>query len=206
MFVIFIVLILALLGIVLGLSMRRINRKLWILLVILTILAAAASLVSYFTPLTVQVAMRLVLKNLETTFSRDGICIQTTGYTCGPAAAVTVLRQLGVEAKESDLAILSKCTLNGTTNEQLVDAINKLYGKKGIDCAIRNFDSIDQLKEICPVIAVIKLSPVIGHYTVVLEVTDDKVIVGDPIAGKKEWSHEDFKKKWLLTGIALKKR
>ena len=152
--------------------------------------------------------MQLVeeLKNLQTTFSQDGICIQTTGSTCGPAAAVTVLSQLGIEAQESDLAIMSKCTLiKGTTCEQLVRAIKKLYSKKGIDCSIRKFDSIDQLKETCPMIAAINLSSVVGHYTVVLEVTDDKVIVGDPIAGKKEWTYEYFKNKWSSVGIVLKR-
>ena len=200
------VLILALLGIVLGLSIGRVNRKLWIILAMLTVLVIAASLVSFVTPLAVPVAMRLVLENLQTTFSKDGICIQTTGFTCGPAAAVTALRQLGIEAQEGKLAITAKCTLKSTTNELLANAIKKLYGKKGIDCSIRNFGSIDQLKGNCPLIAGIKLSSVIDHYTAVLEVTDDKVIVGDPIAGKKEWSYEDFKKKWFSVGIVLKKR
>lgn len=149
--------------------------------------------------------MHYELKNLQTTFSKDGICKQTTGFTCAPAAAVTVLRLLGVEAKESELAIHSKCTpKGGTTNENLVNAIEKLYGKKGIDCSYLPFDSIEQLKVKCPLIACINLSSVVSHYTVVLEVTEDKVILGDPIGGKKQWSYEDFKKRCWPTAIVLK--
>ncbi len=54
-------------------------------------------------------------------------------------------------------------------------------------------------------ITVIKLSSAVGHYTAVLEVTEDKVIMGDPIAGKKEWSYENFRKKWQLDGIVVKR-
>jgi predicted double-glycine peptidase len=200
------ILILALFGIFVALSVRVIKKKLHLLLIISAVLAIAVSLpicVLYFGP---SIWIRHELKNLQTTFSKDGICIQTTGYTCGPAAAVTVLRRLGIEAQESELAISSKCALkNGTTNELLANAIKKLYGKKGIDCSIRKFDSIDQLKGICPVIAALKLSSAASHYTVVLEVTDDKVIVGDPTGGKKEWSCEYFGKRWFSDGIVIKR-
>jgi predicted double-glycine peptidase len=200
------VLLIALFVISIALSVWMTKRKFHPLLIVSTALAIAVSLffcVTYFGP---SIWIRQELKNLQTAFSKDGICKQTTGFTCGPAAAVTVLHQLGIEAQESELAIMSKCTLKkGTTSEQLVNAIKKLYSKKGIDCSIRKFDSIEQLKEICPMIAAIKLSSVVSHYTVVLEVTENKVIVGDPIAGKKEWSHEYFRNKWWSTGIVLKR-
>jgi predicted double-glycine peptidase len=200
------VLILALFGIFVALSVRVIKRKLHLLLLISIVPAIGVSLwfcVTYFGP---SIWFRHELKNLQTTFSKDGICKQTTGFTCGPAAAVTVLSQLGIEAQEGELAITSKCSLkNGSTYENLASAIKKLYGKKGIDCSIRNFDSIDQLKDICPMIAVIKLSFVMDHYTAVLEVTEDKVIAGDPIVGKKEWTYEDFRKKWRFVGIIIKR-
>lgn len=200
------VLILSLFGIFTVLSVKVIKRKFHLLLVLTIIPIFTVSLcicVIYFGP---SIWIHHELKHLKTTISKDGICKQTTGYTCGPAAAVTVLRQLGIEAQESELAISSKCTLkNGTTNELLASAIKKLYGKKGIDCSIRKFNSIDQLRDICPVIAAIKLSSAAGHYTVVLEVTEDKVITGDPGYGKKEWSCENFKKKWYSDGIIVKR-
>ena len=205
MFETFGVLTLVLFGFFIAVSVLVIKRKLHLLLIILTVLVIAFSLsfcVTYFGP---SIWIHHELQNLHTTFSKDGICIQTTGFTCGPAAAVTVLRQLGIDAQESELAVSSKCNIkNGTTYEHLTSAIKKLYGKKGIDCSIRNFDSIDQLKDIYPIIAVIKLSSAVDHYTAVLEVTEDKVIVGDPIAGKKEWTYEDFSKKWRSVGIVLK--
>jgi hypothetical protein len=45
------------------------------------------------------------LSNLRTRFDSDGICRQTTDYTCGPAAAVTALGKLGLTAEEGELAV-----------------------------------------------------------------------------------------------------
>lgn len=206
-FIFFGILIPVLSGIFIVVSVYAIKRKIHLLLIISIVAAIAVSLpfcIIYFGP---SIWMHHELKNLETTFSKDGICKQTTGFTCGPAAAVTVLHQFGINAQESELAILSKCTpkKGGTTNELLVSAIKKLYGQKGIECSILSFDSVEQLKESCPLIAVIELSSVVSHYTVVLEVTEDKVIIGDPIGGKKDWSYEDFKKRCWPTAIVLKR-
>jgi predicted double-glycine peptidase len=200
------VLILVLLGISVGLSIWIVKRKLYLWLIILTIMVFAVSLSFGITHFSRSIWISRELKSLQTTFSKEGVCIQTTGFTCGAASAVTVLRQIGIEAQESELAILAKTTSTGTTNDKLIYAIRKLYGGKGIDCQYREFNSIAELKDICPMIAIIKLSPVVDHYTAVLEVTDDKVIIGDPLAGKKEWSYANFKNKWSAAGIVLKRR
>ena len=200
------VLILILSVIFVAISVFAIKRKTHLLPVILMVLIIAFSLPFFTIHYGPSIWMHYKLKNLETTFSKDGICKQTTGFTCGPAAAATVLRLLGIEAQENDLAIYSKCNpKNGTTNENLVNAIEKLYGKKGIECSYLPFDSVEQLKGKCPLIACINLSPVVSHYTVVLEITDDKVIIGDPIGGIKTWSYENFIKKCWPTAIILKR-
>ena len=46
-----------------------------------------------------------LLLHLKTKIDRDGVCLQGTGYTCGPAAAVTALRQLGLPAEEGEIAV-----------------------------------------------------------------------------------------------------
>jgi hypothetical protein len=48
---------------------------------------------------------RRLLTSLTTQINRDGICLQSTDYTCGPASAVTALRRLGLSAEEGQLAI-----------------------------------------------------------------------------------------------------
>jgi hypothetical protein len=51
---------------------------------------------------------RGALTKLKTRIDRDGICRQSTDYTCGPAAAVTALRAIGISATESELALLPR--------------------------------------------------------------------------------------------------
>ena len=50
---------------------------------------------------------RRVLLTMETRIDANGICLQNTDYTCGPAAAVTHLRRMGIPATEGELAILA---------------------------------------------------------------------------------------------------
>lgn len=47
------------------------------------------------------------LRSLPTRVDPDGVCLQNTPYTCGPAAAVTALRRLRLPAEESELAKLA---------------------------------------------------------------------------------------------------
>src|SRR5437868_10658425 len=52
---------------------------------------------------------RRELSRLTTQIDKEGICLQSADYTCGPASAVTALRKLGLPAEEGQIAILS-CT------------------------------------------------------------------------------------------------
>ena len=201
----FIIIIFILFFISIALSAILFKHKRRFLIIISTIWFVSIPLLFCITHFGPSIWWHYKLKNLETSFSKDGICKQTTGFTCGPAAAVTVLRDLGIDAKENDLAIYSKCNpKGGTTHKNLVKAIKKLYGKNGIECSYLTFDSIEQLKDSCPLIACINLSSAVSHYTVILEVTENKVIIGDPIGGKKQWSHENFQKRCWPTAIIVK--
>jgi hypothetical protein len=79
----------------------------------------------------------------ETFINRDGICLQSNGYNCGPAAAVTVWRHLGLPAEESALALAAKTTrFSGTPADGLVDAINAIYA---VECEIEYPGNIEHL-------------------------------------------------------------
>ena len=169
-------------------------------------LVAAASISFFVIPFISPILVRKELENLETVFLDNGICIQTTDYTCGPAAAVTALNQFSIIADEGELAILAYTTpQTGTSDDLLVKAIEKKYGPEGIRCEYRYFTSVEQLKGNYPVIAVVKFSFMIDHYITVLEVTNDKVIIGNPSVGKEVLTYDEFKKKWRHVGIVVKK-
>jgi hypothetical protein len=154
-------------------------------------------------------ALPLILENdianLPTITDADNICVQSTPYTCGPAAAVTALRQLGFEAHEGELAVLSHASpIVGTMPLTLCKTLQNRYAASGIDCRFRQFDSVNQLKDADVTLAVIKDAFLLDHCVAILGITDKTVTIGDPILGKIQMSHKDFQSVWRFYGITLK--
>jgi len=147
------------------------------------------------------------LASLTTNMDSDGICRQSNEYNCGPAAAVTALRKLGFPAEEGQLAILARTSSAvGTPPDMLAKALQDQYGSQGLVCEYRLFKGISELRIAGLTLAVIELGFLVDHYVVVLEVTDQAVIVADPLSGIKILSHREFTKSWRSLGIVLKRR
>jgi len=147
------------------------------------------------------------LAHLQTHMGTDGVCLQTTDYTCGPAAAVTALRKLGLPADEGEIAILS-CTSSttGTPPDLLADALRNRYGKDGLIVDYRAFKDISELKKAGLTLTVTKFGFMVDHYVTVFEVTDTEVGVGDPLNGLEKMSYDKFLHQWRFVGIVLKRR
>ena len=157
----------------------------------------------FFAPLT----DRAELSHLQTRVDADGVCQQTTGYTCGPAAAVTALRKLGLPAEEGKIAILSYTSfLEGTPTDMLADALQKEYGKDGLRVTCRVFKNVSELQHSGITLAAVKYSFMVDHWVTVLGATDSEVIVGDPQGGLGRWSYDDFAKRWRFVGIVLERK
>jgi len=149
---------------------------------------------------------RSTLAGIDTYTTEDGICLQQTSYTCGAAAAVTALARFGVQAGEGELAILSHTNrLAGTPPDSLCMALQERYGPKGLSFEYRRFRSISDLRGAIPTIAVIDYTALVDHYVTVLEVTEDSVVVGDPLKGKRSLTHEEFRGIWHFCGITVER-
>lgn len=146
------------------------------------------------------------LLSKETRFDKDGICRQTTEYTCGPAAAVTALETLGLSAKEGELAVLSHSSpVVGTLPALLCSALENRYGPEGLKCQYRRFNTIEQLKKNVVTLVVVKEGFMLDHCVVVLKVLDDAVTVADPVTGKELIPIKQFEKIWRYSGISLER-
>jgi len=155
-------------------------------------------------PFLVPALIKGQLANLKTMVDSNGICFQSTDYTCGPAAAVTALRRLGLSADEGEIAILSRTSpVAGTLPWSLCTALKSRYGAYGLRCQYRRFDSIAQLKDAEVTLVVVRDTFLSDHCVAVLEVTEGLVTVADPVAGRKLMSHKQFEKIWRFTGIVL---
>jgi hypothetical protein len=150
---------------------------------------------------------RSYLLSLTTRLDQDGICLQSTDYTCGPAASVTALRRLNLPADEGELAVLAH-TSNavGTPPDILCSTLRLKYRDAGLRCQYRHFRSVSELRDAPLTIAVIKYGPLVDHYVTVLDVTEKNVTVGDPLEGKVQFTYTEFAKKWRNLGITLSRQ
>jgi predicted double-glycine peptidase len=147
------------------------------------------------------------LARLKTQMDSGDVCRQTTPYTCGPAASVTALRRLGIQADESDLALcMYTSPALGTPSDVLAATLQERYAPLGVTCEYRGFDSVDALPRDTPVIAVVKFSFIVDHYVTVLDVQKDRVVVGDPAAGLLTYTREQFERRWRFRGVVLRRQ
>ena len=146
------------------------------------------------------------LSTMETRMDANGICLQNTDYTCGPAAAVTHLRRLGIPATEGELAILAHTSKAlGTPPDVMAAALGKRYAGEGLHAEYRRFRSIDDLQGAGAVLAVVRYGLLVDHYVAILEVNDREVVIGDPLVGKQTCTREEFAKRWRFTGVVLRR-
>ena len=144
------------------------------------------------------------LAGLQTTIDGNGVCLQTTAYTCGPAAAVTALRRLGLPADEGELAVLAHTNpVVGTLPACLDKALRNRYASDGLACQYRRFDSLAELDSSDITLAIIHDAFLLDHCVAVLAVTHDTVTLADPYIGIRSMPCEQFENVWRSTGIAL---
>ncbi|MGD8786827.1 MAG: cysteine peptidase family C39 domain-containing protein [Phycisphaerales bacterium] len=194
------------LSVTMGLSvtMSRLPRKFERLLV--QVLMVIVVIWFAVLPFLVPALLKNHLLNLKTKLNSNGICFQSTDYTCGPAAAVTALRKLGLPADEGQIAVLSYTSpVTGTLPSCLSSAIQNHYGQAGLKCQFRRFDSIEQLRNAGITLAIVRETFLLDHCLAVLEVSDHTVTVADPAAGTKMMSHRQFEKIWRFSGIVLER-
>jgi hypothetical protein len=174
----------------------------------LSVCMIMAGFVTWFSvlPFLVPALVKDRLANLKTRYDSNGICRQTTDYTCGPAAAVTALGRLGLPADEGEIAVLSYSSpVTGTLPTCLTSALQKRYGAEGLRCRYRHFDSIKQLRDAGLTLAVVKEAFMLDHCIAILNVSDDAVTVADPVTGARLIPYRQFEKIWRFAGIVLER-
>lgn len=146
-------------------------------------------------------------KNAKTAIDKDGVCIQTTGYSCGPAAVVTALAAHDVESHERHVAVAAKANqFSGTQPLNLVEAIKKLYGRKnGISPKIQAIKSVEDIPSGVPCIALVKHSALDNHYVCVLDRIQDEFVIADPEKGLVFLKKKDFENIYLGLVIIVQK-
>lgn len=141
------------------------------------------------------------LSGLETRLNGDGVCLQSTSYNCGPAAAVTVLRRIGVPAEEGELALRAHTTrFTGTPTDLLCNAIRSVYA---IPCRTVYCRDVSELQGKGPFVAIVKFSFLVDHFVAVLSISENEVTIGDPLSGLRICTPDEFEKEWRRCAIVI---
>lgn len=143
-------------------------------------------------------------RDLKTFVTRDGVCMQSREFTCGPAAAVTVLRRMGLPADEGPLALAMRTSGSaGTPSAVLAFQLNALYGGRGVRADCRVFKGLDELAAAGPVIVSLKHVVMIDHFVAVLDIGPCTVAIGDPLQGRRVLTHAEFLALWRYSGVVV---
>ncbi len=130
----------------------------------------------------------------------EGVCLQSSESSCGPASAATLLRHFGRTATESKIARAAFTTRRGTENWYLLRVIHR----RGLGA---NFvvvaPGVDNLH--FPAIAGVRLNDAdkAGHFITILGLTGEKVVIGDPLNGLEELTLEELGQRYTFTGFYL---
>jgi hypothetical protein len=149
---------------------------------------------------------RAYLASLVTRWGPGEICMQSTDYTCGPAAAVTALRRLGFEAGEGELAVEAGTSpATGTPADVMAHVLNHRFGGQGLRADLRRFRAVEDLRLAGLTLVVVKFGWWVDHWLVVLEVTDREVVVADPSSGRVRMTYDEFRERWRFIGVTLRR-
>jgi hypothetical protein len=128
----------------------------------------------------------------------DGVvCLQSLGYTCGAASAVTILRFYGMTATEKEIAKEYYTYQGGTEIWYIIRALTR-RGLKPEPIIHKNGSELPY-----PSIAGVLLGS-FGHFISVLDEIDGVFTLGDPLVGLRKFGTVRFFEKYHCTGFFLK--
>lgn len=135
---------------------------------------------------------------LDGRVNERGVCLQTTGYSCAPAAAASFLHLHGVRASEREMAVLSatRAGLGGTSECGVMRGLRrKLPGRRVriVTCGTGEIP--------CPALVSLRLNLLVNHCVVVEGMTPADVRLIDPASGRTVMAREAFEREW--TGSAI---
>ncbi len=140
--------------------------------------------------------------------TRQGVVLQSTPWTCFPAATATILRYWGITVSEGRVARLARTTPRGTQPYGIIYAVETLGRSAGLHAAFRHVNR-SELRAGSPpcILYVVARATGSGHTIAYLGRVGDVLFIGDPHSGRRRvtWTEldRDFHwDGWVLTVTA----
>ncbi len=144
---------------------------------------------------------------LGVTLYEKDVCLQKTGYTCVAASAVTMLRAVGIESTETEMARLCRTEIGGgaTDSRAMWGLQEKLEGTGWkVRYDLTDLKGLAAIRKPCMV--QVGWGFFLAHMVTVLEVTESEIVLGDPLRGRTQMPASDFLATWKGKVISLEER
>jgi len=143
--------------------------------------------------------------SMDGRIDESGVCRQTTDYTCGAAAAATLLHRYGIESDEREMA--EHCwtnSLTGTDELCVARGLRRKLAGTGLEprLSVATWDELVAWGG--PAAVTVKFELFVDHWVVVLSVVGDRVEIGDPIDGRLVIPKESFLEMWRGRMVTLR--
>lgn len=140
---------------------------------------------------------------------KNGVCLQSTTYTCGASAIVSFLSKYGIKATEGEMARLTETIpYKGVSNFQAVAGLNRKLEALNSDFTgelkVYRDEELDQMKTPC--ITSIKYSIFFDHMICIKRIDGDYVYIADPLKGNTKMERDEFLQQWRNVNIELHKK
>jgi hypothetical protein len=127
----------------------------------------------------------------------EGICLQSTPSTCGAASLATILKSLGINAKESELAVEAHSYTGGTEAWYLA----RCARSRGMDVRFDFSQGFDQDAPL-PAMVGVRVGS-IGHFIPIIERKGDSFLTGDPLHGGEWMTLDELLRRYQFTGFRM---
>ncbi|MFN7020525.1 MAG: cysteine peptidase family C39 domain-containing protein [Phycisphaerales bacterium] len=139
-----------------------------------------------------------------TNVDAHGVCRQSTGYTCAAASMVTMLRARDIPADETEMARLSYTQVGGgATDSRVLWALERKLAATELRPRYQRLDLAGLIAASKPCLVQLDWGYFTSHMVPVLSATEQTVVIGDPLIGKREMSAADFVRKWKGAAITV---
>ena len=111
---------------------------------------------------------------------------------CGVACILMLIKYYNGYISTNKLKVMTKTTNCGTTVFNMVKALREIgFTADGVEC---DFNLLIKNNNMMPCISHVIINRSYNHFVVLYKITNNKIIIADPMVGLKKLSYSEFKK------------
>jgi len=123
--------------------------------------------------------------------------MQSTPWSCAPAAACSLLRRVGVDTTEAEMArLMGSHPRYGTADIRIQHGLERRLRGTTLAFRLECLDYDGLVEAHAPGIASVSLSPLLNHAVAILEADPSGVTVLDPLRGTRRESRAELERSW----------